>query len=88
MLAKVQQLIQAKVFDESKILLTATERVINDKPWSNDKAKASHFLQMHKAALAMKEYENSKGHRFVEAELENLVAEVKECFDNLIKADF
>ena len=86
MLAKVQQLIRAKVFDESKILLTATERVINDKPWSNDKAKATHFLQMHKAALAMKEYQNSKGQRLEEEDLNKLVTEVKDCFDNLIKA--
>ena len=87
LLAKVQQLTQMKAFEESKVLLTAAERVINDKPWSNEKAKALHFLQLQKASLAMSEYQNSKGVGLEESDLDSLKAEVKECFDNLIKLD-
>lgn len=74
-----------KAFEESKVLLTATERVINDKPWSNEKAKALHFLQLQKTSLAMNEYQNSKGQGLEDSDIAKLKAEVKECFDNLIK---
>lgn len=80
LLVKAQQLTQMQLFEESMDLLTATEKLFNDKPWSADKNKAMNYLQMLKINLKMTEYQESKG-QIVE---NDFIPEVKECFEKFL----
>lgn len=81
LLVKVQQLIEMKDFEESMALITAVERVFNDKPWSNEKAKATQYLQMQKVLLKMTEYQECKGQNM--EDIDEFAKEVRDCFDKL-----
>ena len=61
---------------------SAVEKVFNDKPWSNEKAKATNYLQMQKIMLQMTKYQESKG-QWPEEDLEDFIKEVKESFDKV-----
>jgi len=83
LLVKVQQLTQMKDFEESMALVTAVERLFNDKPYGPEKAKAMYYLNILKVNLKMTEYNESKGLNMEEEDMESFVKDVRDSFDKM-----
>ncbi len=84
LLVKIKQLGAMKAFDEIEPLMTALERLFNDKPWSTEKALTMQYLSTQKALWRMEEYHEDKGD-IDKDDLADLTKEVKEAFDQLLK---